>query len=375
MGTPGAPDQTPARPGTPASGPGPNRPPDFADFWSATLEALGRVPCGVRREPAGPVRHGVVGERIGFRSLGGVSIRGYLLRHTGGGPRPLLVHGHGYGGRVQRMWPWARAGLDVVGVDVRGHGGSLDALPGVSPAGWMLTGTESPERHALRGAVCDFVRAVGVGRELVGGAPARTVLHGASFSGALALMAEALDPSADLLVAGVPSLGWAEGRRLLVRSGSGAEINRWLARRPEHAAEDLMVLLRYFDPVNFAGSVRCPTLVGVGLADEVVPAATVLAIAAHLAGPHEVMRLPTSHTGTLEERRAWRAFERRWLPMAASGLPDDFGATGDSQAPWGDPASAGQGGRVAHPAPEPGHQVVVEEGEQRVPVRRVGDDG
>jgi cephalosporin-C deacetylase-like acetyl esterase len=259
------------------------------------------------------------------------------------------------------MWPWALAGLDVVGVDVRGHGGSLHALPGRSPAGWMLTGTESPERHALRGAVCDYLRAVAVARELVGGRPVRTVLHGSSFSGGLALMAEALLRSADLLVVAVPSFGWAEGRRLLVRSGSGAEINRWLARRPEHAAEDLMVVLRYFDPVNFAGSVRCPTLVGVGLADEVVPAATVLAIAAHLAGPHEVMRFPASHTGTVQELRDWRGFEARWLPMAVAGVPAGFG-------------SAGQAGRLAHPVPEPGQQLVVEEGQQPAPVRRVGDD-
>jgi len=41
-----------------------------------------------------------------------------------------------------------------------------------------------------------------------------------------------------------------------------AQINRYLQRRPGHAAEELMVVQRYFDPLNFAGLVRCPTLVG-----------------------------------------------------------------------------------------------------------------
>jgi cephalosporin-C deacetylase len=86
-----------------------------------------------------------------------------------------------------------------------------------------------------------------------------------------------------------------------------------------------MVVLRYFDPVNFAGLVRCPTLVGVGLIDEVVPAPTVLAIAAHLGGPYELMRFPVSHSCTPEERRG-RAFERRWLKLALTGVPDGFGA-------------------------------------------------
>jgi cephalosporin-C deacetylase len=297
----------------------------------------------------------VVPERLEFRSLDGVPVGGYLLRHDRDRPRPLVVHGHGYGDKVQQMWRWAWAGLDVVGVDARGHGRSRDALPEVSPWGWVLTGVESPERHALRGAVCDYVRAVTVGCELVGGRPARVVLHGASFAGGLALMAEALLGVADLVVAGVPSLGWGEGRRLLVRSGSGAEINRWLARRPEHAAEDLMVVLGYFDPVNFAHLVRCPTMIGVGLADEVVPAATVLAIAAHLAGPHEVMRFPTGHTGTAAERRAWRAFERRWLPMALSGVPGGFGAPAHGHAErHGGPGLTPPAPPPAGPRPESG---------------------
>ena len=70
-------------------------------------------------------------------------------------------------------------------------------------------------------------------------------------------MAEALAGVADLLAVAVPSFGWAEGRRLLASSGSAAEINRYLERRPEHAAEDLMVaaLLR---PGQLRRPGRCP---------------------------------------------------------------------------------------------------------------------
>jgi len=87
-------------------------------------------------------------------------------------------NGHGYGGRYMPRWRWARAGLNVVGVDVRGWGRSTAALPSRSRWGWVLTGIESPERHVLRGAVCDYLRAVQVGRELLGAAVARTVLQG-----------------------------------------------------------------------------------------------------------------------------------------------------------------------------------------------------
>ena len=32
-----------------------------------------------------------------------------------------------------------------------------------------------------------------------------------------------------------------------------------------------MVVLRYFDPLNFAQDIRCPSLVGLSRKDEVVP--------------------------------------------------------------------------------------------------------
>ncbi len=278
----------------------------------------------VEREAAA-IRAGLRLEWLSFSSLGNARIHGYLLRWADGAPRPLVVHGHGYGGRSTPRWRWARAGLNVVGMDVRGWGRSRAALPSRSRWGWVLTGIESPERHVLRGAVCDYLRAVRVGRELLGTAVARTVLQGSSLAGGLALMAEALAGVADLLAVAVPTFGWAEGRRLFASSGSASEINRYLERRPEHTAEDLMVVLRYFDPMHFAELVRCPTLVGVGLADEVVPAPTVLAIAAHLGGPHELMRFPVSHSGSPEERH-WQAFERRWLELALGGVPPEFGA-------------------------------------------------
>jgi cephalosporin-C deacetylase-like acetyl esterase len=297
---------------------------DFFAFWSQTIDELDRTPPVVERQ-AVAARAGLELERVAFASLGNALVHGYLLRWADGEPRPLVVHGHGYGGRAMPRWQWARAGLNVVGVDVRGWGRSRAALPARSRWGWVLTGVESPERHVLRGAVCDYLRAVRVGRELLGAAVTRTVLQGSSLAGGLALMAEALIGVADLLAVAVPSFGWVEGRRLFANSGSAGEINRYLERRPEHAAEDLMVVLRYFDPLNFAGLVRCPTLVGVGMIDQVVPAPTVLAIAAHLAGPLELMRFPVSHSGSPEERR-WRAFERRWLRLALGGVPAGFGA-------------------------------------------------
>jgi cephalosporin-C deacetylase len=303
------------------------RPPDFTRFWAATLEELKRVPPAVERG-RDRVENGIVLEYLAFDSLGGARIRGYLLREEGGGPRPLVFHGHGYEDQVEPRWDLATAGMDVCGVDVRGLGASRDALPDLSPWGYVLTGIEAPESHILRGAVCDYLRGARIARDVLGATVERTVLHGFSFAGGLAVLAEAFGRLADLLVLAQPSFGWAEGRRFLAQAGTGAEINRFLERRPEHSAEDLMVVMRYFDPASAADLVRCPALVGLGQEDATVPAQTVLAIAGRLAGPHELMRFPASHSGTEEERHSWARFERRWLELALSGVPADFGRRG-----------------------------------------------
>jgi len=167
------------------------------------------------------------------------------------------------------------------------------------------------------------MRAVEVACEMSGEQRARTVLYGFSFSGGLALMAEANLRRADLLVVGVPTFGWSEGRHFFVKAGSGAEINRFLEQRPE-ASEDVMLVFRYFDAMSFADRVECPALVGVGLADDVVPAKTVYAIANHISGPHERMEFPVSHTD-LPEEKEWDRFEERWLRLAADGVPRGFG--------------------------------------------------
>jgi cephalosporin-C deacetylase len=179
--------------------------------------------------------------------------------------------------------------------------------------GYVLTGIETPESLVLRGAVCDYARAVQVARQLCERSIPRTVLHGFSFSGALALMAGALSGAADLLALGVPTFGWAEGRHFFVKAGSGAEVGRYLQARSDEA-EDVMLVLRYFDPVNFADLISCSALLGVGLKDDVVPPATVYAIANHLRGPVEIMTFSVSHSSEPEEQR-WEEFEARWLEL------------------------------------------------------------
>lgn len=297
------------------------RPDDFDDFWSDTLEALDEVlpaPEVAHRESRGPLRL----DRLRFASLGGARIDGYLLSWTDARRRPLVVHAHGYNHQYEIMWRWAEAGMDVVGFDARGFGRSA-AAAARHPGGWVLTGIDAPAASILRGAVMDYVRACRVARALLGSHAPRTIFCGSSFAGGLALMAAAVSGDADLLAVGVPTFGWAAGRRKLAHQGSSAEINAYLAARPDREPA-VMATLAYLDPMNHADRIRCPALVGVGQRDAVVPAATVYAIINHMRCFHEVREFPVSHSQEPEEA-LWAQFEAEWLGLVRHGIATDFG--------------------------------------------------
>ncbi len=223
------------------------------------------------------------------------------------------------------QWLWALTGLHIVGFDVRGFGQSFGAAQERSGWGYMLTGIEAPQTYVLRGAVCDYMRAYQVGAELLRGRVSATIFHGFSFSAALALMSEAVTKTANLLAAGVPTFGWHEGRLQFVENGTAAEVRRYLNACPSER-ERVMKTLSYFDSMNFAPLIECPTLAGYGRRDNVVPPQTVLAIINHLNCRREVLELPVSHSDEPEEA-VWEQFDAEWMEMALQGVPESFGAS------------------------------------------------
>lgn len=294
------------------------RPDDFFAFWTATLERLARTPANPRLGVGATTTDGNRITPIRFASLDGADIQGFFIapERAGGESRPLVITTHGYNSHcnpVVEARHVTASGADLLCFDIRGFGLSRTACE-IDPDGYILTGLDDPGKSILRGAVCDYVRAAEVGALLQAGGGG-AVYHGRSFGGALAIMAQAVAPRADYLVAAVPTLGWADGRRRLATGGSTHEVNAHLARRPGAEAA-VMRTLAYFDTINYADRVACDALVGVGLHDTVVPPATVYAIANHMGPRPEIMELPVSHSELLEERH-WVKFDSRWTSRVA----------------------------------------------------------
>lgn len=293
------------------------RPDNFLEFWQDTLEQLDRLPKAIQTNSSQVTDDGLQLRKLSFQSFDNALIHAYFLTPQSIESGPLIIYTHGYMGQCEVIWNWARQGASVFGVDIRGFGESKNAMSNLSPHGYIITGIHSEETSILRGAICDYIRAAQVACELLQGKQKATIFYGKSFGGALAGIAAALTQYADLLVAAVPTLAWAEGRRRLVSQGSGAEINNYIEAHPDEE-QHVMRVLSYFDTMNFAPLIKCKALVGVGMQDNYVPAETVYAFFNHLLCRKQIREFPISHSSSPQEQ-LWDNFEKEWIEMAFSG--------------------------------------------------------
>lgn len=286
------------------------KPADFDYFWRDTLEQLKSYTREFEKtfvDRRGAITH----FSVDFASWLDTDISGYILHWNDAQARPLVIYTHGYYGQYDIQWQWAELGFNVFGFDTRGFGRSI--IP-VHAGGWILTGIEAPESSIIRGAVCDFIRASEIAAMITRNSTSRVLYYGFSFGGAMALMAEAVGQSADMVAAGVPTFGWMTGRRRLAKLGSGGEVNRYIRKHPEQE-ERVMRSLSYFDTVNFAPLIKKPTLIGIGRKDVVVPVETVRAIYDRLGGPSVIREFPHSHSSQPDES-LWQNFDKEWQRMA-----------------------------------------------------------
>lgn len=304
-------------------------PPGFEQFWRESLAELLQSGPTLDFEDEETTSGKVRVARLS--SFGGVEVRVMVAAAStkkAKKARPLLVTAHGYGGQMEpeRVRRLSQFGFDVVGLDVRGFGRSTDAVPKISPYGYLLTGSESKETSILRGAVLDFIQAYRAGLGYFG-EPRGVTFQGFSFAGGLSVMATAVlslsqgmagaPPLPRILASGVPTFGYLEKRLELCQAGSGRELYRFLQQRFEEA-EVTKAIFEYFDTCHFAPYLRRTgaglgrMIFGVGAYDPVVPPETVYAIINAMPEPPEIHLMPCSHTERPEEAE-WVRWESAWI--------------------------------------------------------------
>ncbi|NLS76420.1 MAG: acetylxylan esterase [Chloroflexi bacterium] len=276
--------------------PAATREPDFDAFWAETLQSASRIPLEPQLQlEADLPLPGVRAYRATYRSWDDALISGRYLAPEGKGPFPAIVIYHGYSGGVHRMsneiFLWPLMGYATLAIDVRGQGGlSTDGsvYPEGHITGWMTQGISDPKRHYYRGVFVDCVRALDFVCQQPGVDARRIGVTGVSQGGGLTLAAAGLDPRPAAAFSEVPFL--CHYRRAVDVSNARpyTEIGDYIRYQP--GTDDLVFrTLSYFDAMNLAGRIQCPTYVTVGLQDLICPPSTVFAAYNALQVTKEIM--------------------------------------------------------------------------------------
>lgn len=302
-------------------------PPDFDQFWAATLREVLSTPiadtCEV--DPAWSSSQVVV-EHVTLASLGQARVHGWLFtpskaRHG------ALLYLPGYSTLthtelLMRIYQQMAAfGFVLLGLDPRGQGASRAAHPPV-PEGKLLTGITSPQEHIYRGILADCVQGA---RYLINRAGvSRVGVGGHSQGGGLALMTASLAPNlVGSVTAMIPFLTHYRlhaARRHAI--GPYSEITAYLQTHPEEE-EPLLHVLSYFDTMAHAGRITAPTLLSMGLADTTCPPESVLALHQAIPGMRALITFPeTGHTNSPHFYHHIVQWHRRYLSSAAIALED-----------------------------------------------------
>jgi cephalosporin-C deacetylase len=254
------------------------KPADFDEFWNGVLAQAARIPLNPSLTPV-PMRSTPEVEvfEVRYDSLDHVRVAGwYCLPRRRSGPLPAMVFYPGYISEPALPKAYARRGYATFGVAPRGKLRSNSQYNPGYP-GLLTHNILDRNTYSYRGFYVDAWRVIDflLGRPEVD--PARIGVQGGSQGGALTLLAAAMCPEVAAAAAQAPYLTGMMDAIELTHSYPYEEINEYLRLHPAQR-DQVAETLAYFDCINFAGRIRCPIIVNIGLNDDVCPPETGYAV-------------------------------------------------------------------------------------------------
>lgn len=270
---------------------------DFDDFWRETIAESQKLfkPFEVERD-----RLRSTGEvdvfKVFFNSWGDARIFSWYAKPLAEDGFPGLIVFPGYSSYSSVPREWAKEGFAVLAVSVRGHPWSDEGYRPGFP-GFLTAGLDDKAHYGYRGVYVDCYRSVDflLGRDEVD--REKIYVTGKSQGGGLTLIAAALRHEIKAAAADVPFLCAIREAVKLTDFYPYAEIGDYIRMNPEKE-EVFFATLDYFDVVNFADKISCPTLISVGLRDQICPPETAYALYAALRCEKEIREYPEAgHEG------------------------------------------------------------------------------
>jgi len=255
------------------------RPADFDAFWDQQLALQQALPLTIVREtpvPADKLPDGYVGFDVELRR-GDITATGFLVLSASAKARSLPAMMSFLGAsKVSSELPGAIGGAkhNTLSFNLNFHGlanlyqrdDKAEELAKKSVSNYKFANADNRNDYAMRAI---FLRTVIVADYLKQRAEfngKQMIASGGSFGGCQAIVCAALVPEVTLCISTATAMCDHMGRK-------AGHLPGWpdlLAKRPEAEANSA-----YFDVVNFAPRVKCPTHMAVGFIDTTCPPASI----------------------------------------------------------------------------------------------------
>lgn len=313
------------------------RPADFDAFWQGALAELAAVSLDAKTgiikqfnaaeinaynlafaampadyDPTGHKCEEVEAFKVEFSSIGGKRIFGWLAKPIGNGPFPAMLVLPGAGCNARPI-PLEHARHGYVAIDIQVHGQEVDLANYDDIQGNSVPIYEPIKENYSRNLYLHTVQGVNYLLSRPDVNPNQVAVVGGSQGGRLSVTTAALHPKVSAIVPAIahygnlPHLKWAE--KCNAEKSAGKDLAG--APLPETTPEN--ICCAYYDIMNFAPNVICPTLMNAGMIDPVSYPSGVFAIYNRL-GAKDKKIIPIAgfaHDWSAEfDRRAWRWLDK-----------------------------------------------------------------
>jgi cephalosporin-C deacetylase len=259
---------------------------EIRKFWEETRAALAKVDMDAKVETVeesdvftmeGRIKTRTI-SRVILSSLEGRRIRAWYTVPTSEPPSrgwPAIMEVPGYGGVMPLPMHLVQYGYATLSLYPRSQGESLKEWE-IEQGTRLIYHVTNRERYYYRGAYMDCVRGIDFLHSRAEIDTSRIGVWGFSQGGGLSLATAALDHRVSAAVAGVP---WLCNFPVAaeVTTAPYVELHDYLKAHPEQRHQALTTLA-YFDQLNLADAIACPTLIGSAILDEVHPLRTVMPV-------------------------------------------------------------------------------------------------
>jgi len=247
----------------------------ISEFWETTKQELSKIDMDVAIcENSDKSNREFTTFDIQMKSFGNDFISGWysVPNHLWGKKAPAVLAVPGYGGIKEIPTVLPSLGFAVLTLFPRGQGESQKHWK-LENSTKLIHNIHDKFKYYYRGAYMDCIRGIDFLNSMDEVDSNRIGMWSRSQGGGLTLATAALDSRVRCAVAEEPFLcNYPLAQK--VNTSPYVELKTYLEQNPENR-ELALDTLQYFDNLNLAELITCPTLVSIGMKDETCPASTI----------------------------------------------------------------------------------------------------